>query len=588
MSSRGYTQIRRAVTGSGAREYYTETKGSARSGQLATYGSNDPNDLHSDHTFGPAFTYLVLTVLSATMFWLDYVGAGKSAEYPTTYTLMDVQYAAWNWSGMIALYSTAIGVSFIWFWVFTWLTINAGKHHDNACMSGVPTWFTPAKVNALNIFGLVVVDLILAFNAGMMVGVDEVFQISAYMLTSCICVIFMRVSHTTEPVTLLGAFFCRAGAIIVLSLNVSLTDMIIDNRMKSAFIIYAVLVLFMDFMHVLARIFRPLSETRKNARPKTPSLTSRLPSPFQLRGEGGWFYFLMDTFSSGTYPQVEAQEGSNDGTDAAWYVVKGSALACGLHAAGLVTFVTVVFTDTVESYARLDFNVQGMFVWSRAYPLMKWFIPILWGAPTLLYFFQAMTSGFTRRWALSQFDKLSMPGTSLAIAIQDFCIVSLLGPLYMVTAWQEYVFLGCLVAVAALYILCIASQDWYYHVFAALAPLVPFLFVVVRAPKIDYSTLDKTLIGLIFGLYAIRSVYLYARTSVFGFSGSTEGKRDAHGTVWCFGGRRDFMALFAYILPFAQWLLSVVVCIVIMAPKATYYASEADVQAMLPTMITVA
>lgn len=558
------------------RNAYATTPGTYKPGQLGTYSGTT---LHSDHTFGPMVSYWILAILAGVMFWLDYLGAGKSAEYRTTYTLMDVEYDSWHWSGMIGLYSAAIGVAVVWACVFAWLTNVAGT-------KSAPPQFTPGVVNLLNIFGLVTIDLILAFNAGMMTGVDEVFQIAAYMLLSTICVVFMRVSHTTEPVTLLGAFACRAGAIIVLSLNVSLTDMIIDNRMKAGFIIYSVVVLFMDFMHILARIIRPFTEERQKSRGESRTVLSRLPKCY---GEGSlksWGHFLLDTFSSGTYPAVVPEQATNDGVEDAKYATWAGFLIAALHGAGFLGFCIPLFLDKINRYARLDFNVQGMFVWSRAYPLMSWFLPVLWGAPTALYLLQATVSGVARRWALSQYDKLSMPGTSLAIAVMDFAIASLLGPLYMVTAWQEHVFLGCLMAISALYILNIASQDWYYHLFAALGPLIPFLFVVIRADHISYSTLDKALIGLLFGLYALRSLALYVRTSTFGFDG--KGTVDHHGQTWCLGDRRGFMAMVSFWVPFGQWLIAIVVSAIIIAPRSTYYDTKDAIEAALPTMITVA
>lgn len=558
------------------RNAYATTSGTNKLNQFATYSGTE---LHSDHTFGPMATYFALAILTGVMFWLDFLGAGKSAEYRTTYTLMDVEYDSWRWSGMIGLYSTALGVAVSWFFVFAWLTYATNN-------KSVPPQFTPARVNLLNIIGLIVIDLILAFNAGMMTGVDEVFQIAAYMLLSTICVVFMRVSHTTEPVTLLGAFACRAGAIIVLSLNVSLTDMIIDNRMKAAFIIYSVVILFMDFMHILARIIRPFTQERLDARKTPRTALSRLPKCY---GEGSlksWGHFLLDTFSSGTYPAVVPEQATNDGVEDAKYASWAGFAIAGLHAMGFIGFCLPLFLDKFRRYARLDFNVQGMFVWSRAYPLMSWFLPVLWGAPTALYTIQALVSGVARRWALSQYDKLSMPGTSLAIAVMDFAIASLLGPLYMVTAWQEHVFLGCLMAVSALYILNIASQDWYYHLFAALGPLIPFLFVVIRADHISYSTLDKALIGLLFGLYAARSIALYVRTSTFGYDG--KGTMDHQGQAWCVGDRRGFMAMVSFWVPFGQWLIAIVVSAIIIAPRSTYYDTKDAIEAALPTMITVA
>lgn len=548
----------RRSLGTGARSYFSDYAARSTGG-----ASNADTVLHPDHVFGPAVTYLVLMCLSATMFALDYLGAGRSAQYITRYTLMDTTWATHTWSGMIGLYSAAMGASTLMFTFMVILHWHAARTDAAAKKDSPWNIFTPAKVNLVHIVGLVSIDAVLAFNAGLMTGVDEIFQITAYMVLSAVCILFMRVSHTTEPWTLIGAFFCRAGAIIVCSLNISLTDMIIDNRMKSAFIIYAVVLLFMDALHVIARITRPLGRTRHPER----------------CGDGP-LYFLIDTFSSGTYPKVTPPEVGAHGAYEGRYVFLGSTALAVAHGAGLATFVALVFTGTIESYARLDFNVQGMFVWSRAYPLLKWFMPILWGAPCLLYTLQAVWGGLKYRWALNGMDKLSMPGTSLSIAIQDFVIVSLLGPIYMVTAWQEYIFVGCLVAVAALYILNIASQDWYYHVIAALAPLVPFLFVVIREEHISYDTTDVGLISLMFTLYGIRSIVLFLRTYAFGYVEKTGAER------WWSGSKMGYLAMATVWLPVFQLLIAIATSVIVMTH--TYYDTKAAIEAGLPTGITIA
>lgn len=507
------------------------------------------------------------------MFALDYIGAGRSSSYTTNYTLMDVTYVSHTWSGMIALYSAAISIAGFLFVVFGLLTL----YHDQA-----PENFTPAVANALNVCGLVVLDMILAFNAGLMVGVDEVFQIAAYMALSTLCILFMRASHTSEPVTLLAAFFCRAAAIIVLSLNVSLTDMVIDQRMRSAFIIYAVVVLALDFLHVLSRISRPLmSESAAERTERRAGHHSRITGCCG-RCAGGAFEFFIRTFSSGTYSPLKPVDKSNaDAEQEAATIALASGVHAAVHAVVAVVFVVLTSIDFFPTYARLDFNVKGMFVWSRAYPLMKWVMPVLWGVPTLLYGAQALWGGLRYRWAATKLDTLSMPGTSLSIAVQDFCIVSLLGPLYMVTAWQEYVFVGCLLAISALYILNIASLDWYYHLIAALAPLTPFLFVVIRQVHIVYDTTDIGLIALMFSLYALRSILLLARTKLFGYNVSRTTTR-----TWCTGSSDGYRAMVIGWLPVVQFTIALTASIIVVTHS--YYGKRSAVIAALPTGIVIA
>jgi len=516
-------------------------------------GPTSEGALTAEHVKGPAIMYAMLLVLAATMFGLDYVGRGKTATLLTVFRLQDVAYTRHTWSGLIAMYCVAMGISAGMLAVclaLLWAMIRLPS-------GSAFRLFRASHFGMLNVVCTIAVDMVLAYMSATICGMDEMYQVTGLLALTAVANLFMRLSHTTDWPTLTVALVCRLGGVLVPSLNISLTDMVIDNRSKTAFVIYAVMVLIMDLANVLSRIARPLV---RETSPKDNTARRLLRT-------------IVTAFSSGTYPRVSPPDNEDDVVAAKQVAMASFAMAI-FHAIGLVTACCLVFLDVVDGYARVDFNVKNMFVWSRGWPYLRWFVPIMWGAPVLLYTIQGLFGGLKRRWAINAFDTLSMPGTSVAIAIQDFCIVTLLGPIFMVTEWQELALVGLVSALSIVTILNVASLNWIYHAVGALGPLMPFLFVVTRIGKINYNHTDTGLVAFVFSLFALRSLFVFGRTKVFGFEGTGVQCTD---TLICFiGDKKGFWAWSTLVVPGLNALIAIsVTAIVFTSPY--YYADRAAV-----------